>query len=234
MAKNKAAGGSVAVNCAFDRMVAIDKMKPNPKNPNQHPQAQIDALARLIRHLGWRAPVTVSNRSGMVVRGHGRLMAARALGLATVPVDYQDYKNDADEWTDLLADNRLPELASMDEELTAKLLQELDEVAGDIEITGYTQHDLAKMIRQAEKDKQDEKGEVEFTEELHESSNYVVLYFDNDIDWLNALSFFDLKTVKALHSKPGFEGRGIGRVLNGAKALSKILEAGTGGGRRRK
>ena len=226
MAKSssKKQDNAVAVNCAFDKMVAIDKMKPNPKNPNQHPQAQIDALARLIRHLGWRAPVTVSNRSGMVVRGHGRLMAARALGLETVPVDYQDYKNDADEWTDLLADNRLPELASMDEELTAKLLQELETVAGDIEITGYTQHDLAKMIRQGEKDKQNEKGEVEFTEELHESSNYVVLYFDNDIDWLQALTLFGLKTVKALDSKPGFEKAGIGRVINGAEALNRMMK----------
>jgi ParB-like chromosome segregation protein Spo0J len=204
-------------------MVAIGKLKPNPKNPNKHPEAQIEALAKLIRHLGWRAPVTVSNRSGLVVRGHGRLMAAERLGLETVPVDYQDYASEADEWTDLLADNRIPEFAAMDDELTAKLLSDLEKIADDIEITGYTQKDLQKMIRANEKKNQNEAGEVEFTEELHESSNYVVLYFNNDIDWLNAMSLFDLKTVKALHSKPGFEGRGIGRVLDGPKAINKIL-----------
>jgi hypothetical protein len=223
-ASSKKSSESVAVACAFDKMVAIRKLKPNPKNPNKHPEAQIDALAKLIRHIGWRAPVAVSNRSGLVVRGHGRLMAAERLGLETVPVDFQDYASEADEWTDLLADNRIPEFASMDDELTAKLLNDLEKIADDIEITGYTQKDLQKMIRANEKKNQNEAGEVEFTEELHESSNYVVLYFDNDIDWLQALTIFGLKTVKALDSKPGFEKAGIGRVVNGADALNRILK----------
>lgn len=71
-----------------------------------------------------------------------------------------------------------------------------------------------------------EKPEVEFTEELLESHNYVVLYFDNDVDWLQAKTLFDLKTVKALDSKKGYEKQGVGRVLNGADAIKRL----TGGG----
>lgn len=104
MAKSssKKSGGAVAVACAFDKMVKIGDVKPNPKNPNQHPEAQIDALAKLIKHLGWRAPVTVSNRSGLVVRGHGRLMAAEQLimlrekwGAKIVQLDMGETKHDA-------------------------------------------------------------------------------------------------------------------------------------------
>jgi hypothetical protein len=66
---------------------------------------------------------------------------------------------------------------------------------------------------------QEEKPEVEFTEELMEKHNYVVLYFDNDVDWLQLQTILKLKTVKALDSKPGFEKAGIGRVVSGSKAL---------------
>lgn len=136
-ASSKKSGGAVAVACAFDKMVAIGKIKPNPKNPNKHPEAQIDALAKLIKHLGWRAPVTVSNRSGLVVRGHGRLMAAERLGLETVPVDFQDYASEADELSDMLADNKIPELSELDKGLLKSLMSGLKDIGADLSLTAY-------------------------------------------------------------------------------------------------
>jgi hypothetical protein len=64
--------------------------------------------------------------------------------------------------------------------------------------------------------------EVEFTQELLEAHNYVVLFFDNEIDFLQAESLFELTPVKALHSKPGFLASGVGRVLKGVDAIRKI------------
>ena len=90
------------------------KSKQNLKNPNQHPDEQIELLAKIIERQGWRAPVTVSTRSGLVVRGHGRLMAAKLIGLGSVPVDYQHYDSEEEELADLVADNRLSELAQVD------------------------------------------------------------------------------------------------------------------------
>lgn len=89
--KTKGNAGGVPVYCAFDEIVEANKIVPNPKNPNQHPPDQIELLAKIIKAQGWRAPVTVSTLSGMVVRGHGRLMAAIHAGLSHVPVDFQDY-----------------------------------------------------------------------------------------------------------------------------------------------
>lgn len=110
-AQPKATAGGVPVFCAHDAIVAIEKLIPNPKNPNTHPDAQIQALGRIIRQTGWRAPITVSKRSGFIVKGHGRLAAAKLEGLAEVPVDYQNYTNEAEEYADLVADNRIAELA---------------------------------------------------------------------------------------------------------------------------
>ena len=104
----------VAIRCGYGEMVAIDALKPHPRNPNHHPPKQIALLARLIRRVGMRQPITVSNLSGYIVRGHGRLEACRALKMAEVPVDFQDYADEAEEMADLLADNRIPELAELD------------------------------------------------------------------------------------------------------------------------
>jgi hypothetical protein len=51
----------------------VESVVGNPRNPNVHPERQIELLAKIISAQGWRAPITVSTRSGFVVRGHGRL-----------------------------------------------------------------------------------------------------------------------------------------------------------------
>lgn len=64
---------SISIHCAYDDLADITTLVPNSRNPNQHPQKQIELLAKIIKNQGWRAPITVSNRSGFVVRGHGQL-----------------------------------------------------------------------------------------------------------------------------------------------------------------
>ena len=112
-AKPKAYAGGVPVFCAHDAIVPLKDLRPNPKNPNQHPPEQIKLLASVIRATGWRGPITVSTRSGYIVKGHGRLMAAELDDLKEVPVDYQNYASEAEEMADLTADNRIAELATI-------------------------------------------------------------------------------------------------------------------------
>lgn len=130
------------IYCAYDKMVKVEDLKPNPRNPNQHPSNQIAMLARIITENGWRAPITVSTRSGYIVRGHGRLQAAIEAGLTECPVDFQDYESDEQELQDLLADNRIAELSENDGELLNDILKELSESGADIELTGFTDLDI--------------------------------------------------------------------------------------------
>jgi ParB-like chromosome segregation protein Spo0J len=125
------------VNCAFDELVPIEKLVPNPRNPNQHPQSQVALLAKVIAHQGWRSPVVVSTRSGFIVAGHGRYEAAKVLGLSAVPVDHQDFATEADEWAHLVADNRLAELAEADESALKGLLAELKAGDFDLDLAGF-------------------------------------------------------------------------------------------------
>ena len=138
--------GDVPIYCAHDKIVPIGEVQPNPKNPNQHPEEQIELLAKIIQTQGWRAPVTVSTLSGLVVRGHGRLMAAQHLGLDSVPVDFQNYSCYDAELADLLADNKIAELAEIDSKLLAEVFQDIDPAAIDIDITGYSEEEYNDII----------------------------------------------------------------------------------------
>lgn len=142
----KAVAAGIPVHCAFTELVPTANVAPNPRNPNKHPDKQIKLLAKIIRQQGWRAPVTVSLRSGLVVRGHGRLLAAAYLGAAEVPVDYQEYASEAEEWADLIADNRIAELASLDSRALVDLIEELDTGFIDVELTGYSEEALTALI----------------------------------------------------------------------------------------
>src|SRR5699024_969980 len=89
-------------------------------------------------------PVTISTRSGLVVRGHGRLMAAQQAGCTQVPVDYQSYADEASELADLVADNRIAELAQMDAQMLADIFHNLSDI--DLELTGFTQDALRDIL----------------------------------------------------------------------------------------
>jgi DNA modification methylase len=121
--------------CAYDKLVDIDTLQPNPKNPNKHPDRQIEMLAKIIKYQGQRAPIVVSNRSGFITKGHGRLMALQKLGFDKVAVDYQDYADEAQEYADMVADNKIAELAEHDDKfMTDIILAEFPDI--DLELLG--------------------------------------------------------------------------------------------------
>lgn len=149
-----------AVYCSFDKIVPIRELKPNPANPNTHGDSQIKLLGDIIESTGWRAPITVSKRSGLIVKGHGRRMAAIHKGLQYAPVEYQDYATDAEERADLLADNRIAELAEMDE---GKLADMIKDIQGEIstELAGYTAKDIENLLGDVKPDTVDDGADAE-------------------------------------------------------------------------
>lgn len=134
------------IHCAYDKLVEIGDLKPNPRNPNKHPRDQIELLAAIISHQGWRSPIVVSNRSGLVVAGHGRLEAANLLQLKVAPVDYQDFESDDAETAHLLADNKLAELSETNDSEVASILAELSE-RNTAMLTGYSQTEIDSLLR---------------------------------------------------------------------------------------
>ncbi len=221
MPKKKADGVDVFTN--YDELVRIEKLSPHPDNPNEHPEEQLDLLAKIIQRNGWRDRIVVSKRSGLMIKGHGRYQAALRLGVATVPVEYQDYETETDEIKDLVADNKIAELSKVNDEMAFEVIDKLGIEDFDMQLAGFQFEDFeGDWGKEDDKKKSGEGVEIKFSEELTESSNYIVLIFDNDIDWAQAKSLFDLKSVKSLKSKKGFEQIRIGRVLKGSEAIERI------------
>lgn len=79
------------------KLIDINNIKPNPNNRNIHPKKQIDQIAKHYEYHGMRTPIIVSNRSGLIVAGHGRFEAAKIAGLKLIPVSYQDFDSDEQE-----------------------------------------------------------------------------------------------------------------------------------------
>ena len=159
------------VKCAHDEMVPVEKLVPNPRNPNKHPAKQIELLAKIIGAQGWRAPITVSTRSGFIVRGHGRYDAAGKLGCESVPVDFQDYGNEAEEWADLIADNRIAELASIDEDELTGILQEMHQNFKDFDLTLTGVEDIAARLAGADGAGDAPEPQIDRAEELQKEWN---------------------------------------------------------------
>lgn len=152
----------VAVFCRYDKLVPVSELRPNPGNPNMHSDSQVELLAKIIKTAGWRAPVTVSTRSGLITKGHGRRLAAMRAGIVYVPVEYQAYATDEDEHADLLADNRIAELATMDGDKLTTMLKQImtDDEDFDMDLTGYDEDALAELLAEGDEDIKTEDTEV--------------------------------------------------------------------------
>lgn len=82
-------------------------LKPHPENPNEHGEEQINAMIKVIELNGFRSPITVSNLSGFVVAGCGRLEASLRMNIEKIPVIYQDFDDEVAEYAHMVADNAL-------------------------------------------------------------------------------------------------------------------------------
>ena len=193
----------------YERWIDPNEVTPYQFNAKEHTDKQISNIANSISRFGWQQD-TVITSDGILVIGHGRRLAALQLGCE---MPYHVIDKTADELTDedirelRIVDNKTNE-SEWDFDLLAEELPEIDLSAFDFDFG---------LDNEKEKKKPDE-PEVEFSEELLLSHNYIVLYFDNDFDWEVAKDKFGLKEVKDLIPRKG-QGTGIGRVINGKRIL---------------
>ena len=136
---------AIKIECAYTDRVSVKKLKPNPLNPNEHPEEQIKLLAEIIKQVGWRDPITISNRSGFIVRGHGRFAAAVLLKMGSVPVEYHDYDSEEEELADLVMDNKIKELSYLDRGKVRDLLSGFEDSSRRL-MTGFNEVEIEKIM----------------------------------------------------------------------------------------
>ena len=198
-----------------------DELIPCTNNPRNNDDA-VDYVANSLKEFGFKVPCVIDSEKN-VVCGHTRLKAAKKLGIKEVPCIIADDLTEEQIKAFRLSDNKVGEFAEWDFNLLDEELSGIFDI--DMKQFGF---DLQSIIDDEDDKKED--GEVPFTEVLGEEHNYIVLYFDNEIDWLQMQSLIDIEEKMNLSTRKDGEIRNnmkrisTGRVFNGKEVLERLRE----------
>src|ERR1035437_1141991 len=124
---------------------AIERLIPFARNPRTHSDAQIAQIAAGIAEFGFNNPILVDTKAG-IIAGHGRLLAARKLGLTEVPVIVLDHLSEAQKRAYIIADNQLALNAGWDEALLRSELAALQQEDFNLGLVGFEDDELARLL----------------------------------------------------------------------------------------
>ncbi len=136
------------------------QLKPRARNPRTHTKKQIQQIAASIKEFGFISPVLTDGADG-IIAGHGRIEAAKLIGMSDVPTVHVDHLTPAQIRAYVIADNKLAENAGWDRALLALELQELSvELNFDVTVTGFEVAEIDLLIQDLNKGAPDEADEV--------------------------------------------------------------------------
>src|SRR5512146_3231626 len=136
----------------------VGRLVPYAKNARTHSPEQVAQIAASIVEFGFNAPILVDSNAG-IIAGHGRLLAARKLGLDEVPVVVLDHLSETQRRAYIIADNKLALNAGWDEKVLAEELHDLTGDGLDLRLVGFSDDELEALL--AEDDAADDQQEEE-------------------------------------------------------------------------
>lgn len=144
----------------------VDDLIPYARNARTHSPEQVNKLASSIKEFGFLNPVVISEDGG-ILAGHGRVMAAKKLGLKQVPCVVESHLNESQKKAYILADNRLALDAGWDEEMLKIELEELDAADFELGLLGFSTEELDKYfdMEPLSEPEEEEEKEVEVDKE---------------------------------------------------------------------
>jgi hypothetical protein len=145
--QNEIDGGPTAAPIGLEWM-AIARLRPYPGNARVHSKKQIRQIAESIRRFGFTNPVLISD-ADEIIAGHGRVEAAKLLGMESVPTLRLSHLDAAERRAYVIADNKLALNAGWDREVLAIELQGLIDLDFDVEITGFSLAEIDLVLDEA-------------------------------------------------------------------------------------
>ena len=211
-----------------DKTINIEQLKYDDKNFNQHTEFGMALLEKSLRENGAGRSILVDNENN-IIAGNGIVEAAVNAGFKKVKVvEVQGDELVAVKRTDLKLDSKKGREMALADNATAAADLSWDAEQLKLATEEFELDPNVWGVMLKEDKPKDEKPSVPFTEILNEESNYIVLYFNDSVDWLQAQTLFKLEQVKSFPtSKVAGKGTckvGLGRVVNGSKALDIIFE----------
>jgi DNA modification methylase len=156
---------TVSIDIQIERW-SVARLIPRAINPRTHSDQQVAQIAASIREFGWTNPILVGPDQ-VIVAGHGRLLAARQLGMTEVPVIVLPNLTESQRRALVIADNQLALNAGWDEEILRLELAALQEEAFDLSLVGFDDEDLARLL--AEQDAAEGLTDEDAVPELQEN-----------------------------------------------------------------
>jgi len=146
-------------------MIAVSALRPYSGNARRHSRKQIRQIAESMRRFGFTNPVLVSD-DGEIIAGHGRVLAAKELGLVTVPTLRLSHLSAQEQRAYVLADNKLALNAGWDHEILAIELSALIDLEFDVSLTGFSLAEIDLTLDQAREAKTDEQQSADLVPSL--------------------------------------------------------------------
>src|SRR5437588_11810954 len=135
----------------------VCELRPYPNNARTHSKKQVRQIANSIARFGFCNPVLIDDKK-QIIAGHGRVEAAKLLGIDAVPTCRLSHLSEADKRAYILADNKLAENAGWDKELLAIELQGLIDLDFEIELTGFEIPEIDLILEDAREAKEEASG----------------------------------------------------------------------------
>jgi ParB-like chromosome segregation protein Spo0J len=126
-------------------MRSIETLIPYSRNSRTHSETQIAQIAASLKEFGWTVPILI-DAENMILAGHGRVAAARKLGIKEIPVVIADGWTESQKRAYVLADNKIAMNAGWDEEMLRIELEDIRASGLDFELTGFTEKELAAVL----------------------------------------------------------------------------------------
>jgi hypothetical protein len=164
----------------------VDALIPYIRNSRTHSDEQVAQIAASVREFGWTNPVLVDGENG-IIAGHGRVLAARKLGMEEVPCIELAGLSDTQRRAYIIADNKLALNGGWDDELLALEISELDAAGFDLSVVGFSQGELTSLFLEREEGETDPetewKGMPEFDQKDSTSWRKLIVHFECQSDF---------------------------------------------------
>lgn len=131
------------------KTVPTDSLIPYARNSRTHSDEQVAQIAASIREFGFLNPIIIDGDNG-IIAGHGRVLAAKKLGMEKLPCIEASHLTDAQRRAYIIADNKLALNAGWDDEMLRVELDELGEMGFDLELTGFSLDEIADVRMEIE------------------------------------------------------------------------------------
>ena len=199
--------------------VGIDDLRPDPANPRRIGDEELESLTRAIREFGFVDPIIARKEDKTVIGGHQRLVAARRLGLKTVPVVYVDLSQEQARLLNLSL-NKIS--GSWDQELLARLLADLEQSPDvDLTLSGFGEDEIKKLLKSLDSREKQERVETFDSDAALEATQSSTVAHTGDL-WLLG----DHPAMRRQHGTGGrgsTDGRSESRDCLHGPALQRLL-----------